>query len=133
GISSDDSFSGIIGGEVLRRFRLVLDHPRQQMFLEPNPNFSEPYDFDMSGMFLTAGSDGLDKIQVREVLRSSPAFDAGVRPGDVIAGVDNLAAAQLSLERVRKFLKEREGKEYLLILQRGARSLRVKIQLRRLI
>jgi len=133
GIASDDSFSGIIGGEVLRRFKVVLDYPGQQMFLEPNPNFSEPYEFDMSGMFLTAGAEGLDKIQVREVLNSSPAFEAGVRPGDVIAAVDNLVAAQLSLERVRKLFKERVGKEYLLTVERGPRSLQVKIQLRRLI
>ena len=133
GIASDDSFSGIIGGEVLRRFKVVLDYPRQQMFLEANPNFSEPYEFDMSGMFLTASSEGLDKIQVREVLNSSPAFEAGIHPGDLIAAVDNLAAAQLGLEQVRRLFKEREGKQYLLTVQRGTRSLHLKVQLRRLI
>jgi len=70
---------------------------------------------------------------VREVLQASPAFDAGIRPGDVIAAVDDRPAAQLGLDRVRRMFKEREGKEYLLRVRRGDRSLQFKIQLRRLI
>lgn len=39
---------GIIGGEVLRRFRVIIDYSRRQMILEPNKAFNEPYE-DESG------------------------------------------------------------------------------------
>ncbi len=133
GVSSEDGFAGIIGAEVLRRFKVVFDYSRKQMILEPNANFSEPYEFDMSGMFVMTDAERFDLIQVREVLQASPAFDAGIRPGDVIAAVDDRPAAQLGLDRVRRMFKEREGKEYLLRVRRGDRSLQFKIQLRRLI
>jgi C-terminal processing protease CtpA/Prc len=112
---------------------VVFDYSRKQMILEPNANFSETYEFDMSGMFVMTDAERLDLIQVREVLEASPAFDAGIRPGDVIAALDDRPAAQLGLDQVRRMFKEREGKEYVLSVRRGDRSLQFKIQLRRLI
>lgn len=32
-----------IGGEVLRRFTVIFDYPHQQIILDPNHNFSEPF------------------------------------------------------------------------------------------
>lgn len=37
---------GLIGGEILRRFKVILDYSRQQMILEPNKSFNEPYDVE---------------------------------------------------------------------------------------
>jgi hypothetical protein len=133
GVSSEEGLAGILGAEVLRRFKVIFDYSRSQMILEPNANFADPCEFDMSGMFVLTAADRPDLIQVREVLPGSPAFEAGIRPGDVIAAVDGRPAAQLSLDQVRGMLKEREGKEYLVSVRRGDRALRFKIQLRRLI
>jgi hypothetical protein len=35
---------GALGGELLRRFKLIIDYSRQRMILEPNSSFKEPYD-----------------------------------------------------------------------------------------
>jgi len=37
---------GVIGGEIFRRFKIILDYSRQQMILEPNKNFNEPFQFE---------------------------------------------------------------------------------------
>ena len=37
---------GVIGGEIFRRFKLILDYSRQQMILEPNKSFNDPYQFE---------------------------------------------------------------------------------------
>ena len=35
---------GVIGGEVLRRFKVIIDYSRRRMILEKNSDFDEPYD-----------------------------------------------------------------------------------------
>ena len=39
---------GTLGGEVLRRFKVVIDYPRARLILERNSNFDQPYE-DESG------------------------------------------------------------------------------------
>jgi hypothetical protein len=40
---------GVIGGEIFRRFKLILDYSRQRMILEPNMSFNEPFQFEEGG------------------------------------------------------------------------------------
>jgi hypothetical protein len=35
---------GLIGGEIFRRFKLILDYSRKRMILEPNNHFNDPYE-----------------------------------------------------------------------------------------
>ena len=37
---------GVIGGEIFRRFKLILDYSRQRMILEPNKILNDPYQFE---------------------------------------------------------------------------------------
>lgn len=46
GGSASEEYDGIIGGEIFRRFKVILDYSRKQMILEPNRNFNDPYDVD---------------------------------------------------------------------------------------
>ncbi len=48
GASKEDD--GIIGGEIFRRFKVILDYSRKQMILEPNSDFNNPYEIEMSGI-----------------------------------------------------------------------------------
>jgi aspartyl protease len=40
---------GVIGGEIFRRFKLIIDYSRQRMILEPNKSFNDPYQFESDG------------------------------------------------------------------------------------
>ncbi len=44
--------NGSIGAEVLRRFNIFLDYREQKMYLRRNRNFSDPFNYDMSGIIL---------------------------------------------------------------------------------
>lgn len=35
--------NGLVGGEVFRRFKVILDYSRRRMILEPNSDFGDPY------------------------------------------------------------------------------------------
>jgi predicted aspartyl protease len=40
---------GVVGGEIFRRFKLIIDYRHQRMFLEPNKSFNEPYHLETEG------------------------------------------------------------------------------------
>jgi hypothetical protein len=48
GAGADTKEDGIIGGEVLRRFRVIIDYSRNRMILEPNKSLNEPIEIDDS-------------------------------------------------------------------------------------
>jgi hypothetical protein len=133
GILSQSDMAGIIGGEVLRRFTVVFDYSRNQMILEPNVHFAEPYEFDMAGLMPVAEGTNLDVFRVYHVIDGSPAQEAGVRAGDVISAIDGRTSAELSLEQVRRLFKQGEGKEYRVSLLRGEETVEVPLRLRRLV
>lgn len=123
---------GLLGGEVLRRFCLVLDYSRQRIILEPNQHLAEPVEGDMSGFELVAEGEGLKTLTINEVLANSPAAEAGLQEEDELTDIDGRPVTEFSLEQIRQMLKQ-EGKEYVLKLKRGSQTLQLKLKMRRLI
>jgi len=123
--------AGTIGGEILRRFKVILDYSRKQMILEPNANFNEPYSADMSGLILTAQGKDRATIQVRHVLEKTPAAEAGVREGDVIETIDDESAEEIGFEPIQQLFRH-EG-TYRLGIKRGDQRMQTTIKTRRLI
>ncbi|WPO77167.1 PDZ domain-containing protein [Flavobacterium sp. KACC 22761] len=52
---------GSIGGEVLKRFTIVLDYADQKLYLKKNNKFSEPFTYNKSG--ITIQHNGLQWVQ----------------------------------------------------------------------
>ncbi|MEO6050024.1 MAG: aspartyl protease family protein [Pyrinomonadaceae bacterium] len=132
GILASPEFDGVVGGEILRRFKVVFDYSRQQMILEPNRYVSNPEEYDMSGMLLIAEGTDFKTFKVRRIIESSPATLAGLREGDIISAVDGKPTSVLTLEQVRRMFKLK-GRSYRLNIERGGRKIQTKIKLRRLI
>ena len=124
-------YDGLIGGEILRRFRTIFDYSRKRMILEPNALVSEPFEIDMSGMELLADGDYFSIVLVDDVKPKSPAAEAGVRGGDIITAIDNRPVKDFTLEQIREMFRQ-DGREYLLKLKRDGTEVQVKIKLRRL-
>jgi hypothetical protein len=129
GASSD---AGIIGGELLRRFTVILDYQNQRMSLKPNRYFSEPYDIDMSGLELVAQPDDLKAIRIKSVRAHFPAEQAGLREGDLVVAIDGRPAAEFDLDRLTRMFM-RNGKEIRLTVRRGEKVIEAKLRLKRAI
>lgn len=49
GVTAIANYDGTIGGDILRRFTVILDYSRQQIILDPNADFATPFETDKSG------------------------------------------------------------------------------------
>ena len=49
GSEGDRDVSGLIGNEILRRFKVIFDYSRQEMILEPNVHFTDPFKTNTGG------------------------------------------------------------------------------------
>jgi hypothetical protein len=132
GALASPDHAGLIGGEILRRFTVIFDYSRLKMILEPNERFDEPYEYDMSGLFLIAEGPDFKRFKVHRVLKGSPAAEAGVREGDEMVTLDDRPATEFTLEQIRQLFKQ-EGREVQLSIQRGEEQLHFKLKLRSLI
>jgi len=77
---------GLLGNDILRRFNVTLNYPDQQIYIKPNKRYNDSFDYSYSGlgMYLIDGA-----ITVTDIMKKSPAEDAGFVQGDIVLGVDN--------------------------------------------
>lgn len=61
---------GSLGGNVLKRFTVIMDFPHQQMTLKRNANFNEPFYYNMSG--LTVEHDGVEVVEDTKKVLNNP-------------------------------------------------------------
>lgn len=126
------NYAGVLGGEIFRRFTLILDYSRQRIILEPNAHMAESVEEDMSGIELGADGEDFKTLVINEVAANSPAAEAGLKEEDELVTIDSRPVSEFGLDKIRQMFKQ-EGKEYLLGIRRGEQTLRVRIKLRRLI
>lgn len=133
----DPHDSGEVYGEVmvglglLSRFNVIYDYPHRKMYLEPNHTFDQPFEYDMSGLWI--GQREGTTLTIRGVVSGSPAAEAGITAEDRIVRIDGRVAGQYADFWQREPLMTREGATVTLLLRRGEQEREVKIVLRRLI
>ena len=103
------------------------------MILETNAAFRAPYEFDMSGLFVTSDGATFKAFKVYNVIKDSPGAQAGIQEGDVIVAIDDRPASDFTLEEIRQMFKETEGKEHKLTVKRYGQVLTAQLRLRRVI
>jgi predicted aspartyl protease len=126
------NYAGTLGGEVFRRFTVIIDYSRRTIIFEPNAHLSESVEEDMSGIELAADGEEFKTLVVNEVAANSPATEAGLKEEDELVEIDGRPVSEFGLDKIRQMFRQ-EGKEYLLGIKRGEQTLQVKIKLRRLI
>ncbi len=124
--------AGTIGGEFFRRFKVIFDYSRGRIILEKNRHFNEPYKYDASGLFLAAEGTNFETLKILRATENTPAFEAGLRDGDIITTIDDNPTSKFSLEQIRKMFTQK-GRTFRLTVKRDAKVIKTKIKLRDLI
>jgi hypothetical protein len=85
-VTSYPYLGGLIGNDLLRRFNLIINYDRRDLYLIPNSHFKDPFDYSYTGLGIYM-IDG--EIVVVDVMPNSPSEAAGLKTGDVIMAVSN--------------------------------------------
>lgn len=96
-VTSYPYMSGLIGNDILRRFNVILNYRRGDIYITPNSHFAEPFDYSYSGLefYLVNGL-----IIVGDVAKGSPAEAAGLKEGDEVLAVNKNFSQNLNQYKV---------------------------------
>ncbi len=76
---------GLLGNDILRRFNVIINYAKSDIYITPNSHYTESFDYSYSGveLYLVNG-----RILVGDVAKGSPAEAAGLKEGDEVLGVN---------------------------------------------
>jgi PDZ domain/Aspartyl protease len=100
--------AGNIGGGLLKRFTLILDYAHRMIYFWPNQHFENPDAFDRSGLWVMR-ADGNSAFEIADVVPDSPSSKAGLKVGERILKVDQVAASALTFTALRERLQKEPG------------------------
>ena len=86
-ITSYPYLGGLIGNDLLRRFNVILNYDKRDIYLVPNKHFADPFDYSYTGIELYY-VDG--QIIIGDVASRSPAEAAGLKEGDVVVSINKV-------------------------------------------
>ncbi len=121
-VTSYPYLGGLIGNDLLRRFNLIINYDKRDIYMIPNSHFKDVFDYSYTGLGMYV-IDG--EIRVVDVMEGSPAQDAGFKPDDVIVAVENNFSQSIQAYKnlmqtpgqKLKILILREGEPYILTLK----------------
>lgn len=125
--------NGIIGNQILNRFDIIIDYPREKLYLKPNKRFKKKFKYDKSGLDIYASGNNLNTFLIQQVLSNSPAAEVDIRVNDQIVKLNGLPIGLFQLKDVLFTLKKKEGKKIRMIIKRDGKRLKKVFRLRKLI
>ncbi|MEZ5040274.1 MAG: aspartyl protease family protein [Saprospiraceae bacterium] len=125
--------NGIVGNILMQRFIVIIDYFKSKIYLTPNRTFKQKFDYDRSGMTIVAAGKALGQYRVLNVIKDSPADEAGVLPNDILRSINGVPTALISLGEIINKLQKKVGKRTRLTIKRGEEKIKVTFRLRKLI
>lgn len=125
---------GLIGNELLSRFKISIDYINGLLYLQPNRKFNRKFVFDRSGLVMAAGGRSkLHVFYVTYVVPGSPAEEAGIKKGDIIKSLNRFPAAFFDLSDLYNAFRKRVGKKIRIGIERNGEKKIYHFRLRELL
>jgi predicted aspartyl protease len=125
--------NGLIGGDIMSKFHVIIDFSKEKLYLKPNKTFKELFVYDKSGITAIASGILLNIFTISEIQPGSPAHEAGIMKGDEILKINRLPSTYLTLGALNQYFQKKDGKEITLSIKRDKKILKFKFKLRTLI
>jgi hypothetical protein len=109
---------GRLGLTVLERFNTVIDYPGGRLILEPTKESARPFSTNTTGVRLTPGKAGADRLKIAYVIADSPAAKIGVRQGDSVMEVNGKAVASMKYVEIWNVWRSEPGTKLRLTIER---------------
>jgi Aspartyl protease/PDZ domain len=113
-VTSYPYLGGLIGNDLLRRFNVILNYEKRDVYIIPNTHFHDLFDYSYTGLnFYLVNNE----IVITDIMKDSPAEAAGFKPDDIIVAVDNDFSKNMQL--YKSALQNPGEKIKILILRKG--------------
>lgn len=111
---------GTLGSELLSRLKIILDYPRERVLIKKGTNFSQPFEYDMSGITVRLISVDERRVYVSQVRKHSPAFERGILPYDEIVSINKVPIDFWKMSDINDLFRSEEGRVITLEIVRGS-------------
>lgn len=125
--------NGILGNALISRFDVIIDYPKEKLYLRPHRRYNKGFKYDRSGLELIVSGEKLKTVTVYNLIKDSPAAEAGFQKGDEILSVNGIRTKFLDLKGVSKRLTKKVGKKIKIKIKRGDQIMTLRFKLRDLI
>jgi hypothetical protein len=125
--------NGTLGGEILTRFNVIFDYHNESIYLKKSGGFKRSFEFNMSGLTISAQGNDLNSFVVELVRSDSPAERVGIREGDKITMLNGYKDKDITLNNIYQLFNSKEGKSIRLTLTRNGRTLKKRFKLERIL
>ena len=129
----EDVRYGTIGSDVLSKFHVIFNYHEGYMYLKPNKNYQERFQFNTIGMNVMAFGERLNEYYVNDIIPDSPADKAGLEIGDEVIAMNNNPAFFYKLDEVVSVLKRTPGERLKLIIRRDGELMQFNLKHKRLL
>lgn len=113
-VTNYPSLGGLVGNDLLRRFNVTLNYPKNEIYISPNKTFGDPFDYSYTGLVMYF-IDG--HVEVTEIIKDSPAEKAGFKEGDRIMAINNNFSN--NIQAYREQLKATGSKVNVIVMRDG--------------
>lgn len=133
---ADDGLGVILGLTALQHLDLIVDRQQEVTYLHPTKTTPPRYDHNRLGAVFVPLDPQKDDLVAR-VVEGSPAWDAGIRRGDLLLKIGELDATKWRTDRtvlpLARFWKRPAGTSLDLTLRRGNDVFKAKVRLRQIL
>jgi hypothetical protein len=135
--SSDESYlgsryEGKLGLAALKRLDLIVDGKRGVAHLRTKTTPPEPYEHNRAGVAFFPSPSNTNAFTAVRVIEGSPAWEAGVRSGDILLKCDGKAPSILRSDEKGRFERP-PGTKLALTLKRGSKTFDTTVTLRQIL
>lgn len=96
-VTSYPYMGGLIGNDIMRRFNVIMNYQKGDIYITPNQHYSESFDYSYSGveLYLIDGA-----ILAGDIAKGSPAEAAGLQEGDEVLGINKNFSQNLNQYKI---------------------------------
>ena len=119
-----------LGLDFLERHLVTLDFPNNRLYLKPGKELRHRSEGDMSGLYVRRESG---ELIAKFVYTGSPAYQAGIREGDVLVALNGKSAKAYDIGAIYGLLSAGDGRNLTITFRHGKIQRTVSFKLHRMI